>query len=53
MILDLQQGLLSDGVTVPMTKLCTWFGVPRRTVYYKPVKWPPKINPAFEKPIRR
>lgn len=37
MILFLQQGLLSDGITVPITKLCAWFGVPRRTVYYKPV----------------
>ena len=52
MILHLQQGLLSDGIAVPMTKLCAWFGVPRRTVYYKPVKAPPKIDPAFEEPIK-
>lgn len=52
MILFLQQGLLADGFAVPITKLCAWFGVPRRTVYYKPVKAPPKIDPAFEKPIK-
>ena len=52
MILDLQQGLLSDGISVPVTKLCTWFEVPRRTVYYKPVKAPSKIDPAFEEPIK-
>ena len=52
MILFLQQGLLSDGITVPITKLCAWFGVPRRTFYYKPEKVPPKIDPAFEKPIK-
>lgn len=37
-------------MAVPLTKLCGWFGVPRRTVYYKPIKTPPKIGPAFEKP---
>jgi putative transposase len=53
MILCPQQGLRSDGFSVPVTKLCAWFGVPRRSVYYKPVKSPPKIDPAFEKPIRK
>ena len=53
MILHLQQGLLSDGITVPITKLCAWFGVPRRTVYYRGVKAPPKIDPAFERPIKK
>ena len=38
MILQIQRGLKEDGFTVPMTKLCRWFDVPRRTVYYKPVK---------------
>ena len=52
MILFLQQGLLSDGIAVPLTKLCAWFGVPRRTVYYTPVKSPPKIDPAIERPIK-
>lgn len=52
MIRTLHEGLLADGLTVPLTKLCTWFGVPRRSVYYKPVKSPPKINPAFEAPIK-
>ena len=40
------------GIAVPITKLCAWFGVPRRTVCYKPVKSPPKIDPAFEEPIK-
>ena len=53
MILDLQQGLLSDGIAVSVAKLCAWFGVPRRTVYYRPTKSPPKIDPAFEKPIKK
>ncbi|MEL6475393.1 MAG: IS3 family transposase [Pseudomonadota bacterium] len=52
MIRTLHEGLLSDGFSVPLTKLCAWFEVPRRTVYYKPVKAPPKIDPAFEAPIK-
>ncbi len=34
MILALQQTLKDDGVMVCLVKLCDWFGVPRRTVYY-------------------
>lgn len=30
-MLSVQQGLKDEGVTVPMTKLCRWFGVARRT----------------------
>ena len=52
MILHLQQGLLSDGITVPITKLCAWFGVPRRTVYYKPTKAAPKLDDKFVQPIK-
>ena len=52
MIRTLHEGLFADGFAVPLTKLCAWFDVPRRTVYYKPVKSPPKIDPAFEDPIK-
>ena len=52
MIRTLHEGLLADGFAVPLTKLCAWFDVPRRTVYYKPVKSPPKIDPTFEAPIK-
>ena len=43
MIRRIQQGLLAEGVAVSIAKLCTWFGIPRRTVYYKPVKAAPKV----------
>lgn len=52
MIRSVQQGLLEDGISVPVTKLCAWFGVPRRTVYYKPVKSPPKVDARFSEPIK-
>ncbi|ARE40554.1 Mobile element protein [Rhodovulum sp. P5] len=52
MIRTLHEGLLADGIAVPLTKLCAWFGVPRRTVYYKPVKSAPRIDPRFAEPIK-
>jgi hypothetical protein len=53
MILQIEQGLREDGHSVPMTKLCRWFGVPRRTVYYKPVKTEPKVQERFAAPIKQ
>ena len=52
MIRTLHEGLLAEGVTVSIAKLCTWFGVPRRTVYYKPVKAAPKADPRVAEPIK-
>ncbi|WP_304956708.1 helix-turn-helix domain-containing protein [Vogesella sp. XCS3] len=28
-----------------ISKLCRWFGVPRRTLYYRPQKAAPKLQP--------
>lgn len=52
MIRSVQQGLLDEGIVVPVTKLCTWFDVPRRTVYYKPTKAAPKLDDKFVQPIK-
>ena len=52
MIRTIQQGLLADGFKVSIAKLCSWFDVPRRTVYYKPLKSAPKVDVRFEKPIK-
>ena len=38
MILGLQQGLKADGIEVSLVKLCEWFGVARRTLYYRATK---------------
>jgi len=51
-MLSVQQGLKDEGVTVPMTKLCRWFGVARRTTYYKPTKRPAKVNAELAEPIK-
>ncbi|MDD0838248.1 hypothetical protein PSQ40_06665 [Curvibacter sp. HBC61] len=42
MILTLQQGLAEDGMAVSLVKLCQWFQIPRRTVYYRSCKSAPK-----------
>ncbi len=52
MIRALHEGLLADGVKVSLVKLCVWFGVPRRTVYYKPTKAAPKVDLRFAEPIK-
>ena len=52
MIRALHEGLPADGIAVPLAKLCAWFGVPRRTVYYKPTKAAPKVDPRFADPIK-
>lgn len=51
-IRSVQQGLLDDGIAVPVAKLCTWFDVPRRTVYCKPTKAAPKLDDNFVAPIK-
>jgi putative transposase len=48
----LQQELREDGFEVSMVKLCRWFGVARRSVYYRSTKAPAKIHPALATPIK-
>lgn len=52
MIETIRQGLQAEGVTVSIAKLCRWFGVPRRTVYYKSVRSAPKVDAKFAEPIK-
>jgi putative transposase len=49
---SLQQGLRADGFEVSMVKLCRWFGVARRTVYYRPTKALPKVQEAPAAPVK-
>ncbi len=49
---SVQQGLKDEGVAVPMTKLCRWFEVARRTTYYKPTRAPAKVNAELAEPIK-
>ena len=52
MIETIHQGLQADGITVSISKLCRWFEVPRRTVYYRPVKAAPKLQDRLVAPIK-
>ena len=52
MILQLQQELKAEGANVSLVKLCQWFEMPRRTVYYRPTKGAPKVQEKFVTPIK-
>jgi putative transposase len=41
-----------DGIRVSVSQLCRWFNVPRRTVYYRPCKAPPRVRAEFAGPIK-
>ena len=45
MIKTIRQGLLEEGFDVSISKRCRWFGVPRRSFYYRPVNGTPKVKP--------
>jgi putative transposase len=49
-MLSLQQGLQDVRVSVPTSMLCHWFGVARRTTYYKPTVSPEKVKPELPEP---
>ncbi|MCD9030113.1 IS3 family transposase [Luteimonas sp. BDR2-5] len=51
-MVTIQQGLREDGFQVSMVKLCRWFGVARRSVYYKPTKAAPVVKPELAGPIK-
>jgi len=49
----IRQGLKEDGLVVSVSKLCRWFGVPRRTVYYRPTKKAPVVQERISHPIKQ
>jgi len=44
--------MADDGYQVSISQLCRWFSVPRRTVYYRPRRSPPKVNSALAERIK-
>ena len=52
MIASVRQGLLDEGVDVPLSRLCRWFEVPRRTMYYRPRRKPAVVQDRFAQPIK-
>lgn len=53
MIESIRQGTKADRYTVKFTKLCQWFGIPRRTMYDNLVKPVPKVNLTFASRSKR
>ena len=53
MIEAIRQRLKADGFEVTVSQLCRWFELPRRTMYYKQVKAPAKVDPALAEPIKK
>ncbi|MEZ5462051.1 IS3 family transposase [Dokdonella sp.] len=51
-MVTIQQGLREEGVEVSMTRLCRWFSVPRRSMYYRSRKAPAKVRPELAEPIK-
>jgi len=51
-MVTIQQGLKADGIDVSMVKLCRWFEVARRSVYYRSRKAPPKVKAELAEPIK-
>lgn len=52
MIASIQQGLLDEGTKIPLSRLCQWFDVPRRTLYYRPKRKPPVLQERLVQPIK-
>jgi putative transposase len=52
MIGSIQQGLRADGYEVSISRLCRWFGVSRRTVYYRSRKSAPRVREDLLRPIK-
>lgn len=48
----IHQGFKDEGIDVSISQLRRWFGIPRRTVYYRPIKSPPKVQERLVKPIK-
>jgi putative transposase len=53
MIATIHQGLKADGYSVPISRLCRWFEIPRRTVYYRPTSKVPIVQERFSQPIKQ
>ncbi len=52
MIETIRQGLHADGHAVSISQVCRWFGLPRRTVYYRSTKAASTVQPRFADPIK-
>ena len=52
MILEIQQGLAQEGCRFSLVKLCRWFDLPRRTLYYRSTKEAPRVHGQLAAPFK-
>mgnify|MGYP002662299854 FL=1 len=53
LIRRLQEQFQADGFKVSLSRLCTWFGVARRSVYYRPQRKQPVVKEYYAGPIKQ
>ena len=53
LIWRLHEQFKSDGVEVSISRLCAWFGIARRSVYYRPHSKKPVVQEQYEVPIKK
>ena len=53
LIRRLQEQFQADGLKVSLSHLCTWFGVARRSVYYRPHKKAAVVKACYAEPIKQ
>lgn len=44
--------MAEEGDRVSLCQLSRWFGIPRRTLYYRPTRQKPKVNQALAKKVK-
>ena len=53
LIRRLQEQFQADGLKVSLSRLCTWFGVARRSVYYRSHKKAAVVKACYAEPIKQ
>ena len=53
LIWRLHEQFKADGLEVSISRLCAWFGVARRSVYYRPHRTQPVVKECYSEPIKQ
>ena len=51
LIWRLHEQFTADGIHVSISRLCAWFGVARRSVYYRPQRKQPVVKEYYAGPV--
>ena len=53
LIWRLHEQFTADGIHISISRLCAWFGVARRSVYYRPQRKQPVVKEYYAEPIKQ